>query len=64
VSGELTTLGFVALGIAAILVVLAAVAAFQGGGDGSADALAWAFFLGLAGVVLLCCGGHLGILEP
>jgi hypothetical protein len=58
----LTSFGFVLLGIAAVLVVLAVVAAFQGSSDGFGDALAWAFFLALGGIVLLCCGGHLGIL--
>ncbi|NYF57950.1 hypothetical protein [Micromonospora purpureochromogenes] len=62
-SDGLTTFGWVLLGIAVILLLLAIVAAFEGSGDGFGDALMWAFFLALGGVALLCCGGHLGILE-
>jgi hypothetical protein len=63
VSDGLGTFGWVLLGIAGILVVLAAVAAFEGSSDGFGDALMWASYLALGGVAVLCCGGHLGILE-
>jgi hypothetical protein len=61
-SDQLTMLGLVALAIAAIMVVLAVISAFQDSSDGFGDGLAWAFYLAMAGVVLVCCGGHLGIL--